>query len=161
VKTVIFRHPTQKDQDELARNMRRSDVEEVAVMSKLTPQDVVFFSTAISKVCYAMRIQHGPLLCIFGAALPENMPGEASIWELGTDAIDRHPALFMRHCRAALRLVIDAMPDIDTFFNFIPESNQRSTRWLQKIGARFNATTITHNGIHIRGFVIDREVHHV
>jgi hypothetical protein len=159
--TVTLKICTQKDQDELVRHMRTQDIEEMALIPRLCPADAVLYSVAISSVCFAMRIEHGPLLCIFGAAVAPIIQGEASIWELGTTAIDSHRTAFMRHCRPALRLVMDALPEVDTFFNFIPETNLRSMRWLETLGARFNARTISQHGVQIRGFVIDREKAHV
>lgn len=159
---VLFRAPTKQDELELIARMRRQDVAEVAVMSDLTPDRVVPRSVMVSDVCHAMRIQDGPLLCIFGAFVKHDLPKHASIWELGTDSIDEHPKPFMRACRRGLRLILKALPAIDRFYNFIPETNLRSMRWLESLGAVFEEPRIAEPGILVRGFVIHRkDVPHV
>lgn len=157
---MIVSPVTPEDTDELVRTMRRQDVEEVALMSGCTPAEIVPRSIAVSTVCYAMRIPDGPLLCIFGAA--QRSPSMASIWELGTASIDRHPIQFVRACPPALQLVMDALPDVDLFFNSIPTQNRRSMRWLKTLGAVFNDPIVRPPGILVSGFAIYRkDVAHV
>lgn len=150
--------PSAADVHELAENMRDSDVEEVALLSGLTPKDAAQNSVDVSTVCYAMRIKDGPLLCIFGAVLLDEIAGEqnASIWELGTHAIDDHPVAFAVNCRRGLDIVTNILPNVDKFFNFIPAENVRSARWLESLGATFMDDTLTVNGTPVRLFQIVR-----
>lgn len=154
---VLFRAPTKQDELELIARMRRQDVAEVALLSALSPSQVVPQSVMVSDACHAMRIQDGPLLCIFGAVIKQNRPCHASIWELGTDSIDDHPKHFMRACRRGLRMLAKALPEVDRFFNFIPETNSRSMRWLESLGATFADPQINPPGVMVRSFVIHRK----
>lgn len=151
--------PSDADVRELAAHMRDSDVEEVALLSGLTPQDAARTSVDVSTICYAMRITDGPLLCIFGAVLLAPIAGQenATIWELGTNAIDQHPVAFMASCRRGLDLVTNTLPNVAKFFNFIPVENVRSARWLESLGATFEPEPITVNGIPVRMFAITRQ----
>ncbi len=159
---VLFRTPTKQDELELIARMRRQDVAEVALLNDLSPAQVVPRSVLVSDVCQAMRIQDGPLLCIFGATAKRSLPGCAAIWELGTDSIDEHPKHFMRACRRGLRVLAKALPKVDRFYNLIPETNLRSMRWLECLGASFEDPQITPPGVLVRSFVIHRkDVSHV
>ena len=161
--TKVQIKPTKiRDMDELIATMRQEDVDEVQTMARMTPDQVVPLSVLVSEASFAMRLRAGPLLCICGAAITHSPKGTASIWELGTTAIDRFPKHFVRNCRRAMRLVVDAIPAADTFYNFIPAGNARSRRWLESLGARFGDPTLTPSGAAILPFTIHRkDVPHV
>ena len=147
------RPATDKDAQELAANMRESDVEETRVMTGAAPADVVPFSMRVSQKKYACRIApDGPLLCIFGAADMPDSHGQGSCWELGTQEIDRHPRAFWDASRHFMSILWDAMPHVILFTNTIPASNQRSIRWLEALGAHFSAPIRLTSGLLVRRF---------
>ncbi len=160
---MIIRPPNWQDVCELVALMRPQDVDELYTMSGITPKHAVPRSLTVSDIKYAMRINlancqvDGPLLCLFGASKKGADKGTASIWLLGTSAIDRHPKEFMRACRPALARIMADMPDVDLFFNFIPETNARSFRWLEALGAKFSDPWTREDGVVIRGFHITRK----
>jgi hypothetical protein len=154
---VIIRPPNWQDVCELVALMRPQDVDELWLMSRDVPAVIVPKSVRISASCYAMRLESGPLLCLFGASVKDSDPHTAAIWELGTEAIDRHPKAFIRACKPGLRLITEDLPEVDQFFNFIPEANARSFRWLKTLGAAFSDPWTRHTGVVVRGFQITRK----
>lgn len=158
---IDFRPPTPEDQAELIANMRDSDRQEIWMINRNLPADIVPAAVDISNACWAMRLRDGPLLCIFGAARNPAAHDEASIWELGTDEIERHPRLFIEGCRTGLFMIETFLPDVDVFFNYIPSDYARYRRWLEYLGATFGEIQTTINGTMIRGFAFVRKDHHV
>lgn len=155
---MIIRPANNDDSQELIENMRDSDRAEIAMCDGGTPDDIVPASIFVSKASFAMRADHeGPLFCLFGVSILDCPDGMASVWELGTPEIDRDPVSFWRTCRKALATCWHAVPKANILYNYIPASNDRSRRWLERLGAIFHPVVKTTAGIDMVGFTFIRQ----
>lgn len=157
---MILRYPIAEDVQELIARIRPEDRAEVRNIAHLTPDQAVPQSIAVSDACWAMRVEFGPLLCIFGVS-PVGVTRQgvqvASIWMLGTDAIDRHRQAFWRECGPGLARCMDALPGVQVFSNLIETGNGRSRRWLTRLGAAFGRPTTLQDGLAVQPFTFTRK----
>ncbi len=130
-----FRPPTEADMDALAAGMRLADRREVR---RWTGQDLAFevrHSVETSDVCHAAFFGDGALACLFGACRANALEGEAVIWALTTEAVDRHRMEFWAGSKAGLDLLFREMPDVSAFSNYVDAEYAASLNWLWRLGA--------------------------
>jgi len=79
----------------IARRMRRADRDEVWKASGMTPVEAITYSLRKSSAAWTVSID-GRAEAIFGVGAINILAGVGAPWLLGTDAIERHSAGFLR-----------------------------------------------------------------
>lgn len=118
------------DEVELVAFMRDSDIREIAAASFRTPGEAVPLAIAASEQTWTGFLA-GRLAFIGGVTAPVALSGTRRPWLLGTTAIDRHPAAFMRHCRRWMPRVRRQFPRLE---NYADARAGRTVRWLRALG---------------------------
>lgn len=91
-------------------------------------------SVDVSKECFALTAPDGELVCLYGVGEVEGDPSVASIWALGTDRVERYPALF---CKTGMKYVAEKLKEYDVLYNRVWKENTTSIRWLGWMGFKF------------------------
>lgn len=153
---VTFLPATPADAAELAANIRPADAREMFLHSGMGPADGVAFSCWSSDVVLAARVG-GRLFALFGGLRASLLSDTGTIWALGTAAIDASPRDFIAHSREGLRQVMDAMPEIKGWENWVIADNLASRRWLTWLGAWWSREQVaTPSGAVFLHFRIER-----
>lgn len=114
----------------VAANMRPADRDEVWASGRLTPDDAVMRSIAVTALPLAGLVDGVPA-CVFGIARRSLLSDEGAPWLLGTDAIARHGRRFLRENRRVLPVL--AAP-FALLVNYVDVRNAVSIRWLRWLG---------------------------
>ena len=133
---IDIRPASESDVSDLMSNLRTEDADEIAMSGSFAdPAQAIAASVATSSIVMAARMR-GELLCLFGA---RRMPsGSALLWELGTYRIRRHPRAFLRASIDGLHAAMNALPDVDDFYNYLPDAYATYRAWLERyLGAVF------------------------
>lgn len=114
----------------VAANMRGADRAEVWAAGHRTPREALERAVDLSTLAW-VGYGDGEPAAAWGVA-PASLLGETGIpWLLGTDAIERHPAAFLRRCRG---LLADMSRDFLVLRNLVDLRNRTSIRWLKWLG---------------------------
>jgi hypothetical protein len=128
---VNFRFPVERDIVMLARDMRQSDRDELAVVCDLTPLDAVWASVLASDQRFLSACLDGEeLLCIVGCT-PDNQ-GAAKPWLLATEKMDAgYCKRLTREAREGLAKMLAVYPRL---YNFVDVRQVQTIRWLEALG---------------------------
>ncbi|OWV78128.1 hypothetical protein ATY78_13110 [Rhizobium sp. R635] len=118
------------DVREVARRMRRADREEVWKASGMTPAQALTYSLRKSSAAWTVFID-GRAEAIFGVGAINILAGVGAPWLLGTDAIERHAAGFLRGSVEWRDQLLRHYPILR---NFVDVDNSVSLRWLRWLG---------------------------
>ncbi len=118
------------DEVELIALIRESDVREIAAASMRTPGEAVPLAILHSERTWSGYLG-GRLAFIGGVTAPVALSGFRKPWLLGTTAIDRHPAAFMRHCRRWMPYVRSEFPRLE---NHVDARAGKTVKWLRALG---------------------------
>jgi hypothetical protein len=114
--------------DHVAAHLRQCDLDEVAAMTGLEPEDAMRSSLALSTHAFAVvSHQGGAPIAIFGAA-PHPLPGVGIVWMLGTDDIRKEAYSI---AKATRRYFDELNAAYWMLWNFIDARNTVSLRWLR------------------------------
>ena len=139
--TIIYAGPL--DVEALIADIRPEDAAELQLAQWPTVRAAVESCVARSEVCRAMYIGD-ELACLFGIADVTVLGDTACIWTLGTNAIRRHPREYLRACRRAAREAMDRLPQVTTFYNWMPVHFSTYITWAERyFGARFDKADTT------------------
>ncbi|KAF0146559.1 MAG: hypothetical protein FD153_100, partial [Rhodospirillaceae bacterium] len=81
-----------------APHIREADRAEVWASGHFTPEEALRRSLALSTHAWTIFIEGDPL-AMWGVAPLNLLAGVGAPWLLSTDAVDRYPRTFLRHCR--------------------------------------------------------------
>lgn len=132
-----FRKPTEADIEFLVEHMREADRREIKRMSAQNIEWSVRHSVECSDACYTGVLEDGSIACIFGAMRGSLVDGSAVLWELSTDAVDRHPVEFAVGSKAGLDLLCREMDDVGEFGNWVDLDYRAAIRWIEWFGGSF------------------------
>lgn len=118
------------DMREVARRMRRADREEVWKASGMTPAEALIFSLRKSSAAWTVLID-GRAEAIFGVGAINILAGVGAPWLLGTDAIERNAAGFLRGSVEWRDQLLRHYPILR---NLVDVDNSVSLRWLRWLG---------------------------
>lgn len=118
------------DEVELIAMMRDADRREIAAASMRSPGEAVPLAIAHSEKTWTGFLA-GRLAFIGGVTAPSALSGTRRPWLLGTTAIDRHPAAFMRHCRRWMPKVRRQFPRLE---NHVDARAGKTVKWLRALG---------------------------
>jgi len=134
--TVIEAGPL--DMEALIADIRPEDAAELHLAQWTSVRSAVESCVSRSTVFRAMYIGD-ELACLFGIADVTALGDTACIWTLGTNAIRRHPREYLRACRKAAKEAMDLLPQVTTFYNWMPVHFSTYITWAERyFGARFD-----------------------
>ena len=107
----------------IAAHLRKADLDEINLLSRLSPDIAVAYSIAASEKGYAVFC-NGELCAIFGVS-------GGVIWLVGTDTISKHPIAFYRISRLCFKNLCKGYSRLE---NFVDARNFLSLRWLKWLG---------------------------
>lgn len=117
--------------DELALNMRDSDVREVMAMSDRGIRTTLQLSFDMSSRVESCLID-GRVAAVWGIA---PIDGEVGVpWMLGTPLIDLHPKVLISESKRQLRLMLNEFNHLQQWVDI---RNEASVRWLRRLGFLF------------------------
>lgn len=141
---ISMRLPTDADMACLAAHMRRSDVEELALLCGLPPLEAVIESVRVSDPDFLFAAHaDGGLLCIGGCSVL------GAPWLLGTELLGRHVLRLTRDARRAAALMLQRYPLLR---NVIDARQERTITWLLAVGFRLGPAVELRPGVWVRVF---------
>lgn len=123
---------TREHEDELLRNMRPLDWQEVQASSG-SPERALRQSVALSEAAVTALLD-GHVACVFGLVPRAVMSDEAIPWLLGTPRLNKVARLLTREAKSFLEG--SGYPKL---YNYVDARNTPSIRWLKLLGFAFDA----------------------
>ena len=120
----------------IAAHLRKADLDEINLLSRLSPDIAVAYSIAASEKGYAVFC-NGELCAIFGVS-------GGVIWLVGTDTISKHPIAFYRISRLCFKNLCKGYSRLE---NFVDARNFLSLRWLKWLGFKIEPAQQINNGM--------------
>lgn len=117
---------TPADVEHVALNLRAADRDECEALGHYGP-DSVRIAVKHAFETDAGRID-GETICLFGLGLPLIFGHIARPWMLGTDGIEDHPIIFLKHSRGVISRWFERYPVLE---NWIDARNHVSIAWLK------------------------------
>lgn len=143
---------------ELWANIREQDAVDVAASGN----DIVFEICAclqLAQESWIYRGERGELLCIMGISKFDRNAVGRSIYMLGTDFINGYKKELL--IKEARQVITQWVKQYGCLFNAVYSENERSIRWLKRMGAEFLSEGFTIDGKLFYQFVItERGVAH-
>lgn len=114
----------------ITADVRQADIDELYAASEITPELAMWKGLAVSTHAWVGFIDHEPV-CMFGVVPRSVLSGRGIPWMIGTNALDRHAAEFLKGCRpqvAEMRSVYNLLE------NYVDARNTKAIRWLRWLG---------------------------
>jgi len=119
----------------LAEDLRQTDLDEIAAHTGDDPAVALISSVMVSTHAWVILDGDDPIAA-FGCA-PSGAPGDAQVWMLGADAMDR-PANAAGILRLSRPYLDEMQRTYARLWNHIDARNDRSMRWLEWCGFTVN-----------------------
>jgi hypothetical protein len=127
---VEIRDIEPQDIDELVRNMRQADRDEVKASSPLSLKSVITHSVQLSSYSKAGLV-NGELACMWGVCPVSLLSSKGSPWLLATYVIEKHPMAFLRRCKPVIKKLRDSYSNLE---NYVDARNDVAIHWLKWMG---------------------------
>jgi len=114
----------------VAAHVRRPDRLELFLSSCDPPAKILRRSFQVSRKVWTGLIDGVPV-CMFGVVPGATLGDVGRPWLVGTDALDRHPFIFLRRCKGCVREMLE---DFSTLENYVHQDNDTALRWLIWLG---------------------------
>lgn len=114
----------------IAARMREADRVEVWAASRSTPHSSLMTSLQHSRWAMTALVDGRPEV-MWGVADLNILTGTGAPWLLGTDAVERHYRLFLRH---SIQWKEKLSEQYQVLMNFVHDENEVSKRWLKWLG---------------------------
>ena len=124
---IVIRRSLSEDVGAIVEDMRESDKYEVSLAGQ-TPTEALTEGLR-HPLCYTGLYKGKPIF-MFGSGPYQDSIG--IVWLLGTNAIDKNKKAFQQITPKMWELVEGNFTHL---INFVPSSNKRTLRWLEKAGA--------------------------
>ena len=137
VNNIIVIEPTTSEHlDELALNMRESDLQEITCISNRGVRATLALSAELSSWVSTCLVD-GAVAAVWGVAprWAENPRDDFAVpWMLGTPLTNAHPKTLVSESKRQLRLMLN---DYDHLQQWVDIRNTASVRWLKHLGFTF------------------------
>ncbi|MDY4297514.1 MULTISPECIES: hypothetical protein [unclassified Xanthomonas] len=119
--------------DVIAASPRPADVAELWAEARRGPAEAMHACLAASRHAYTAVLRGSPV-CMFGAAPYSLLGGTATVWMIGSTALDSLTAQreLVRLSRPAVAFLQDQFPAM--LFNLVDDRNAAAKRWLRWLG---------------------------
>ena len=146
---------------ELINDMREQDMQDIVASGG----DVVFEICASLQGCqenYIYRGENEELLAIMGISTPIPNTKGRSIWMLGTNALNDMSYYKQLLITEAKQVIAQWVKEYGLLFNAVNKNNDKSIRWLTRLGAEWNGETIEIDGnVFLKFTITERGVKNV
>jgi len=128
--TVKYVKPTVELVEEIARNMRQADVEEVWASDNFTPLEALMSSWKMSEYTVVITINDEPCV-MMGLVIRDILSGNGIPWMLGTDTALKYKKKFFTEVPDVMTQMLSICPRL---YNYVHSKNEVSIKWLKWIG---------------------------
>ena len=128
---------TREDAIELAKNLRKEDLGEIAHGSGLPPETALRYALAISNIAYAV-MKEDRVVALFGIAEDlhwDNQVGTGHPWMLASPELTSIRKSFLRECRGYVQGWLDHHKALE---GFVWSKNEVHIQWLKWLGFQFD-----------------------
>jgi len=119
-----------QDIDELVRNMRQADRDEVKASTNLPLRSVIDHSIRLSSYSKAGLV-NGELACLWGVCPISILSSKGSPWLLATPVIEQYPMAFLRRCKPYIKKFKELYSSME---NYVDVRNTVAIHWLKWMG---------------------------
>lgn len=149
---TLTRLLTARDIVHVAKNMRRSDTNEIWQMGRKSPLVALMQSIKATERSWIAKTPDGEPFAIFGTVTP--VLGDVGVpWMLGTDRVEEQRRALVRvtkdYCRSTLTL-------FPTLRNYVLDENEASKRYLKCVGFKMGPPEVWYTGATVRKFEMER-----
>lgn len=131
---ILVRDSKKEDVEHIAKNMRRSDIDEIWASNNRLPKEALDIGIKDSLKCITGLKNNIPV-CIFGIN-PDSILGKsATIWFLSTPDIVYSKYVFLKLSRKFINMFLE---EYSLLYNFVDDRNKDSIKWLKFCGAKMN-----------------------
>ena len=127
---VNYVKPTIELVEEIARNMRQADIDEVWASSNCTPLEALMDSWKLSEFTTVLTVD-GEACVMLGLVVRDMLSGHGIPWLLGTDNALKHKKKFFTESPEVINQMLNICPRLH---NYVHSKNKLSKRWLKWIG---------------------------
>lgn len=131
----------------IANRMRAIDVVECRAQGR-TPKQSLRLGLKASTPCLTFLCDGVPA-AMLGVVPRSVIEGRATIWMLGTGALDRSHRAILRLAPPILKAIEQETPKLE---NIIAVDNHRSAAWLRRLGFAFDEEILYVGGVAFRRF---------
>lgn len=118
----------------LKNNLRKSDINEIWLAEKITPEKALLKGYVHSEPCLTLK-KNGIPIAMFGVVPDKDQKGLGMIWMLGSDEIDTVKKSFVRISVEAINALFGLYSMMG---NFVFSGNFKTLDWLACLGAEFS-----------------------
>lgn len=129
---IVVRRTLISDVDKLKNRLRPSDIQEVLASHNYTSEAALMLSIQESTISLTIEYDN-EAVAMFGINPDSALGNKATIWFLGSSAIDKKKIRFLRHGQAFIDLFLSLYPYL---YNYIDARNKKSIAWLKFLGAK-------------------------
>lgn len=129
----IVRDSIEKDIQEIADNMRQSDIKEIWASHHYKPLEALKISFRDSILCMTVELD-GKAIAMFGASPEGLFSKRASVWLLASDELTKIQRIFIKQSRAFINYMLTFYPYL---YNYCYAKNKKTIKWLRFCGASF------------------------
>ena len=130
---IKVRKSVKSDAEYIATRMRHSDIQEIWASNHVEPLEAL--RKGMEHSIYCRTIENGPPIAMFGICPKDILGNSATLWMLGTDALNKIKIKFLRHNKEIINAMLDYYSYLD---NYVDVRNQKSIEWLRFLGAKFD-----------------------
>ena len=127
---VNYVKPTVELVEEIARNMRQADIDEVWASSNCTPLEALMSSWEISEYTTVLTVNDEACVML-GLVVRDILSGHGIPWVLGTDNSLKHKKGFFTEAPEIINQMLNVCPRLH---NYVHSKNRLSIRWLKWAG---------------------------
>jgi hypothetical protein len=130
---IIVRTATKQDAEYLKDKLKSSDVDEIWASHHYTPEQGL--REALEKSIFALTIQNGNPIAMFGIVPDSILGNSASVWFLSSTDLYKIRKRFLRNNKKFIKLMQEFYP---TLYNYVDARNVKTIEWLKFCGAKFS-----------------------
>ena len=131
---ILVRDSERVDIEHIAKNMRRSDIDEIWASNNRLPKEALEIGLKESLKCITGLSNNIPV-CIFGIN-PDTILGRSAVlWLLSTPDIITNKYIFLKKSKGFIEMFLE---EYSFLYNFVDDRNKDSIKWLKWCGARIN-----------------------
>lgn len=127
---VNYVEPTVALVEEIAKNMRQEDIDEIWASNHLEPLQALMDSWKLSDYSVIIVINNEPCVMI-GLVVRDVLSGHGIPWMLGTDAALKYKKRFFTEVPAVIK---DMLTVCTRLHNYVHCKNTASVAWLKRLG---------------------------
>ena len=135
MKKITFESYTEIDVDNFVTNLREADKLEAYAMGYDSLKEVIETSLDCAYISFVAKGKSGEILCIFGLSSLTHSEYGRAVWFLGTKEMDNYSREFVYYSKI---IINEMLKEHDRLYNYISVYNDKSIRWLKRLGASFS-----------------------